>query len=113
LAEYTRDESTYLSLPTFYKAKRDRLANGLATTRFKPYHCPGTFFLLADYSQISDRSESDFSIWLTKEHGVTVIPVSAFYSDPSSEAANNGIVRFCFAKTDETLDRAIEQLRSV
>ena len=113
LAAYTKDASTYLSLPAFYQAKRDRLANGLKNTRFKPYHCPGTFFLLADYRDISDMSESDFSIWLTKEHGVTVIPVSAFYADPNAPLANNGIVRFCFAKNDATLDQAIEKLKGV
>lgn len=113
LAEYTRDKSTYLNLPEFYKAKRDRLAQGLSQTRFKPYACPGTFFMLADYTAIADMTEADFSIWLTKEHGVTVIPVSAFYADPSAQAANHGLVRFCFAKTDEMLDQAIEKLRNV
>lgn len=113
LAHYTRDSSTYLSLPDFYRAKRDRLAQGLSQTRFKPYACPGTFFMLADYTAISDMSEADFSIWLTKEHGVTVIPVSAFYADPQSDVANHGLVRFCFAKTDHTLDQAIEKLVKV
>ena len=113
LAHYTRDASTYLNLPAFYQAKRDRLAHGLRQTRFKPYSCPGTFFLLADYSEISDLPEAEFSIWLTKEHGVTVIPVSAFYADPNEEEANHGLVRFCFAKTDSTLDQALEKLKLV
>ncbi|MCD8503970.1 MAG: methionine aminotransferase [Burkholderiaceae bacterium] len=113
LAQYSRDASTYLNLPDFYRAKRDRLALGLSKTRFKPYACPGTFFMLADYTDISDLPEADFSIWLTKEHGVTVIPVSAFYADPKALDANHGLVRFCFAKTDETLDQAIDKLMKV
>lgn len=113
LAHYTADAATYLNLPAFYEAKRDRLGGGLAQTRFKPYACPGTFFMLADYREISDMPEAEFSIWLTKEHGVTVIPVSAFYADPNASDANHGLVRFCFAKNDETLDRAIEKLMKV
>jgi methionine transaminase len=113
LAHYTRDASTYLNLPGFYQSKRDRLAHGLTQTRFKPYACPGTFFMLADYSAISDLPEAEFSIWLTKEHGVTVIPVSAFYANPDANDSNHCLVRFCFAKNDDTLDRALERLKKV
>lgn len=113
LAAYTRESSTYLKLSQFYQAKRDRLAAGLANSRFKTYPCPGTFFMLADYSEISDMPETDFSIWLTQEHGVTVIPVSAFYADPSAQTSNHQLVRFCFAKTDEMLDSAIALLSKV
>ncbi len=113
LAAYTKDPSTYLDLPAFYQKKRDRLADGLAKTRFNVLPSPGTFFLLADYSEISDVSEAEFSIWLTKEHGVTVIPVSAFYAVPDAAESNHKIVRFCFAKTEETLDRAIERLLKI
>lgn len=110
LATYTQDASTYLELPTFYQHKRDRLAEGLRRTRFKPLATPGTFFMLADYSEISELPEAEFSIWLTKEHGVTVIPVSAFYAKTDALASNHKIVRFCFAKKEETLDKAIERL---
>jgi len=113
LATYTRDSSTYLNLSQFYRAKRDRLAAGLANSRFNTYSCPGTFFMLADYSEISDMSEADFSIWLTQEHGVTVIPVSAFYADPGAQTSNHQLIRFCFAKTDEMLDSAIALLSKV
>jgi len=113
LAAYTKDPSTYLNLPAFYQNKRDRLTQGLSQTRFKVLPSPGTFFLLADYSNISDISEAEFSIWLTKEHGVCVIPVSAFYAAPDAPASNHKIVRFCFAKKEETLDRAIERLQKV
>lgn len=113
LAAYTKDSSTYLNLPGFYQEKRDFLTAGLRETRFKVLPSPGTFFLLADYSQIAQTSEADFSIWLTKEHGVTVIPVSAFYQDPQAAASNHKLVRFCFAKKQETLAQAIEKLKRV
>jgi methionine aminotransferase len=112
-AEYMRDPGPYMNLPDFYQAKRDRLRTGLGETRFRPLPSPGTFFLTADYSGISDRSEADFARWLTTEHGVTVIPLSAFYRVPDAPESNHKLVRFCFAKRDETLDQAIERLRAV
>lgn len=113
LAEYTKDASTYLNLPAFYQKKRDQLADGLKDTRFKVLPSPGTFFLLADYSEIAQTSEADFAIWLTKEHGVTVIPVSAFYKNPDASESNHKLVRFCFAKKEETIARAIEKLINI
>ncbi len=113
LAVYTADSNTYLTLPSFYQTKRDYLSNGLRNTRFKVLPSPGTFFLLADYSDISDQQEADFSIWLTKTHGVTVIPVSAFYQSSDAPASNHQLVRFCFAKQEATLDLAIERLAKV
>lgn len=113
LATYTADSSTYLTLPHFYQCKRDYLSDGLQNTRFKVLPSPGTFFLLADYSDISDQQEADFAIWLTKTHGVTVIPVSAFYQSSDAPASNHQLIRFCFAKQEATLDLAIERLAKV
>lgn len=113
LATYTKNETTYLSLPNFYQEKRDYLTAGLEQTKFKPLASPGTFFLLADYSKISDKSESEFSMWLAKTHGVVVIPVSAFYSNPDHEKSNHKLVRFCFAKQITTLDEAIKRLQNI
>lgn len=113
LADYMRDPAPYNGLPAFYQAKRDRLAAGLAGTRFKPLPSPGTFFMLADYSAISKQSEAEFARELTVQHGVTVIPVSAFYQRPDAEQSNHHLVRFCFAKKDDTLDAAIERLQRV
>ena len=113
LAEFMRDPKPYLDLPAFYQAKRDRLSEGLAKTRFRPLPSPGTFFLLADYSDISKQAEADFARDLTVNHGVTVIPVSAFYHQPDAPESNHRIVRFCFAKKDATLDAALERLASV
>lgn len=113
LASYTSRPETYLNLPAFYQQKRDLLAQGLAQTRFSALPCPGTFFMLANYREISDLPESEFSIWMAKEHGVVVIPVSAFYAEPNLPAANHHIVRFCFAKKEETLRNAIEKLKNI
>ena len=113
LAIYTKNPQTYLSLSNFYQEKREQLIQGLAKTRFKTLPCPGTYFLLADYSEISKQSESEFSIWLAQEHGVVVIPVSAFYATPEHPDSNHNIVRFCFAKKESTLDQAIERLVKV
>lgn len=113
LARYMSDASRYLSLAEFYQTKRDRLLDGLANTKFKPVKSDGTFFLLADYREISDLPEAEFAQWLTKEHGVGVIPVSAFYRDPTAQEANHGLVRFCFAKQDATLDDAISRLKGL
>ncbi|CPP03425.1 aminotransferase [Bordetella pertussis] len=113
LAEYMANPKPYLDLPAFYQAKRDRLAAGLANTRFRPLPSPGTFFMLADYSEITKHAEADFARHLTIDHGVTVIPVSAFYQNPAAPESNHHLVRFCFAKQDATLDAAIERLAHV
>lgn len=113
LAGFLQDPEPYASLPAFYRPKRDKLAAGLKQTRFRPLPCPGTYFMLADYSQISDLPEIDFARWLTIEHGVGVIPISAFYDDPAAAQSNRQVVRFCFAKRDATLDEALKRLEKV
>ena len=107
MAQYLADASTYLDLPAFYQAKRDRFVNGLSGSRFRLRTCSGTFFILADYSRISDEPEESFARRLTTEPGVAAIPVSALYDQPIERK----LVRFCFAKKDATLDRALERLR--
>ncbi|MCQ9617831.1 methionine aminotransferase [Paenalcaligenes niemegkensis] len=113
LARYMEDSATYNDLAKFYQKKRDYLFNGLLNTAFEPMQSEGTFFLLASYQGLSTKNEIEFSQWLTQEHGVGVIPVSAFYQDPKSVAANHQLVRFCFAKQDHTLARAIERLEKI
>ncbi|WP_059412968.1 pyridoxal phosphate-dependent aminotransferase [Cupriavidus basilensis] len=109
LASYMADPAPYLGLSDFYQAKRDYFRAGLAGTRFKLLPSDGTYFQCVDYSAISDMSEADFSMWLTKEIGVAAIPVSAFYSQPRE----SGVVRFCFAKKEETLALALERLKTL
>jgi len=106
LADYMKAPERYLQLPAFYQRKRDLFREGLAGTRFRLLPSEGTFFQLVDYSAISDLSEAEFSKWLTTEIGVAAIPLSAFYEKP----VENGVVRFCFAKKDETLRHALERL---
>lgn len=109
LARHMADPSPYLELPGFYQRKRDLFRKGLAASRFKLLPSDGTYFQCVDYSAISDMSEADFSKWLTTEIGVAAIPVSAFYNEPRE----SGIVRFCFAKKDETLQLAIKKLITI
>ncbi|MEM7655731.1 MAG: methionine aminotransferase [Bacteroidota bacterium] len=97
------------ALGAFYQAKRDRFLDLMAETPFKPLPCPGTYFQLMRYDAISDLPEADFAKWLTREKGVAVIPVSAFYQQP----VDHQVVRFCFAKEDQTLEAAAERLMGV
>ena len=99
----------YLDLPAFYQKKRDLFRAGLAGTRFTLLPADGTYFQCVRYDGISDLGESEFAQWLTREIKVAAIPVSAFYSRPKE----SGIVRFCFAKRDETLRMALERLGRV
>jgi methionine aminotransferase len=109
LAGYMRDPGPYLELPAFYQKKRDLFRAGLANTRFTLLPADGTYFQCVKYDGISDLSESAFAQWLTREIKVAAIPVSAFYS----QGKESGIVRFCFAKQDETLAVALERLAKV
>ncbi|WP_028522326.1 methionine aminotransferase [Runella limosa] len=106
LAEYLKNKEAYRSISGFYQEKRDYFAELMKQTRFKPLPSYGSYFQLYYFDHLSDLSDKDFSIWLTKEHGVACIPVSAFYQ----EAIDNGVVRFCFAKKEETLEKAVERL---
>jgi methionine aminotransferase len=109
LARFLQDPHHYLDLPAFYQRKRDRFVQGLARTRFVPLPCQGTFFVLTDYSAISDETEEEFARRLVIEHGVAAIPLAPFYAKP----VNRRIVRFCFAKQDSTLDAGLERLARV
>jgi methionine aminotransferase len=109
LARFLDDPHHYLDLPAFYQRKRDRFIAGLARTRFIPLPCRGTFFVLADYSAVSDEPEEAFARRLVVEYGVAAIPLAPFYTQP----VNRNIVRFCFAKQDATLDEAIDRLARV
>ncbi|MDP5189097.1 pyridoxal phosphate-dependent aminotransferase [Rheinheimera baltica] len=93
-------------LAAFYQQKRDHFVNVLHASRFTLLPCQGSYFLLADYSAISDLDDVSFCQWLTKEHKVAAIPLSVFYQTPPTAR----IVRFCFAKQDSTLNAAAEAL---
>jgi len=106
LAAYMADPKPYLELPAFYQRKRDLFREGLSRTRLRMLPSEGTYFQCVDISAVSDLSESDFCLWLTRELGVAAIPLSAFYGDGFDQR----VVRFCFAKKDETLHKALERL---
>ncbi|QQR88089.1 MAG: methionine aminotransferase [Flavobacteriales bacterium] len=107
LAAYMMEPSNYEAVPTFYQAKRDRFAKGLAKSRFKLLPCEGSYFQTADYSAISSENDMAFAQRVTREFGVATIPLSPFYKEPPKD---QHLLRFCFAKQDATLDAAIEKL---
>ncbi|XLZ71708.1 pyridoxal phosphate-dependent aminotransferase [Massilia sp. SR12] len=108
-ASYMDDPAPYVNLPDFYQRKRDLFRKGLEGSRFELLPCDGTYFQCVRYDRISSLPEAKFAEWLTSEVKVAAIPVSAFYRD----GKDSGIVRFCFAKKDETLALALERLARV
>ncbi|MDO5625837.1 MAG: pyridoxal phosphate-dependent aminotransferase [Pseudomonadota bacterium] len=110
LAAYLQNPAPYLELPAFYQAKRDLFREGLAKTKFKLLPCEGTYFQCVSIENLAvperDLPEGEFCQWLTREIGVAAIPLSAFYGDGFDQK----VVRFCFAKRDETLKQALERL---
>ena len=105
-AEFMQKKGAYLKLAEFYQKKRDKFLALIETSRFKAVPCKGTYFQMLDYASISDESDIDFSKRLTIEHKVASIPPSVFYHDTE----DHRVLRFCFAKKDETLERAAEKL---
>jgi methionine aminotransferase len=108
-AEFVRRDPDCADLARFYQAKRDRFLALIAGSRFRPLPCRGTYFQLLDYSAITGEADADFAMRLLTEHGVASIPTSAFLCgvDPGP------VLRFCFAKRDETLEAAAAKLRQV
>jgi len=106
LAEYMQDTSRHLRLAAFYQDKRDFFRRLLTATPFTVLPCRGTYFQLVRYDAISDLPDRQFAEWMTRVIGVAVIPVSVFYGD----GRDDHVVRFCFAKREETLLAAAERL---
>jgi methionine aminotransferase len=107
IAAYLQDPAPWQQLPAFYQAKRDLFRQGLEGSRLRLLPSTGSYFQCVDISAVSDLSEADFCQWLTREIGVAAIPLSAFYGDGFDQR----VVRFCFAKKDDTLREAIARLR--
>ena len=105
-AEFMENPEAYLSLAAFYQRKRDFFLEGIKGSRFKPLPSRGTFFQNLCYDAVSEEQDMDLAIRLTKEHGVASIPVSVFYREPPPHR----VLRFCFAKSEETLARGAEIL---
>src|SRR5262245_6776776 len=108
-AEMLRNDPECRSVGAFYQRKRDLFLSLIKDSRFRPLPCRGTFYQMVDYSAISSEQDADVAMWLLKEHGVASIPPSSFLYG----AEPGPILRLCFAKRDETLERAAERLRKV
>ena len=108
-AEYLKNPGHYLELGKFYQDKRDKFLHLIKDTAFKAEPCKGTYFQLLNYSKITNEPDVEFSRRLIKEFGIASIPVSAFNKDKMDHRQ----LRFCFAKTDETLEKAAEILKKV
>jgi methionine aminotransferase len=109
IAEYMQDEEHYLELSSFYQQKRDYFLNAMANSRFKIIPSKGTYFQLLDYSEITSENDVSFAERLTKDHKIATIPTSVF----NANGEDFKQIRVCFAKTEETLDRAAKILNKI
>ena len=109
IAAFLKDEKNYLELSHFFQVKKDFFANLLINTRFDLLPCFGSYFQSVQYSRISEEKDTDLAKRLTIEFGVASIPVSAFYS----KNTDHRVLRFCFAKKQETLEKAVHRLSGV
>lgn len=109
LAEFLAERRGLAGLAPFYQAKRDLFLRLMQGSRFTPLPCRGSYFQLMEYSTITQEEDTAFAIRLTEEHGVASIPLSPFLSRQAAPR----VLRFCFAKKDETLEAAAKRLRAV
>jgi methionine aminotransferase len=103
MANYLNDKEAYQSLSVIMQKKRDHFISLMKETRFTLQPSFGSYFICGTYEKISEESDKEFAIRLTKEIGVATIPVSAFYQ----EGTDNKVLRFCFSKKNETLEKAV------
>lgn len=108
-AEILPRRELYLELAAFYQQKRDYFQKAIQSSRFNLLKCQGTYFQLVSYARISHERDIDFVRRMTKDMGVAAIPVSVFYS----HHIDNSVIRFCFAKEEETLKRAAELIGKI
>ena len=109
LAHYLKKPEHYMTLNNFLQEKRDLFADLMKDTKFKALPSYGSYFQLYDYSAISNEGDVEFAKRLTEVHGVATIPVSAFYQS----GQDHKVVRFCFAKKEETLKKAVDKLKQI
>lgn len=111
IASFMSDPKHYMNLSDFYQSKRDYFRVGLANTGLKLLPCQGSYFQCVDYSGLkikeAQQTDTEFCYWLTAELGVAAIPNSAFYTNQT----DLGVIRFCFAKKEETLQAALNRLQ--
>ncbi|MBS1486649.1 MAG: aminotransferase class I/II-fold pyridoxal phosphate-dependent enzyme [Bacteroidetes bacterium] len=109
LAEFMADPENYLHLGKFYQQKRDFFLEQIKGTSLRPLPCSGSYFQLLSYEGVSQKTDRDMAIWMTQEMKLAPIPVSAFYKDQT----DNKLLRFCFAKNENTLRKAGEILKKI
>jgi methionine transaminase len=109
LAEFLKNDAEYLGLSAFYQQKRDFFLKLIKASRFEFTPSPGTYFQLLNYKNISEEKDTDFAISLTNNHKIASVPISVFYNT----SIDNKMLRFCFAKDDETLEKAAEILCNI
>jgi len=108
-ADFMQKKEEYLGLNQFYQERRDYFTFLMKISRFKCVPSKGTYFQLFDYSNITDENDKDFAVRLTKQHGIAPVPLSSFYHDNPKHK----VLRFCFAKTNEVLEKAAKLLVKV
>jgi methionine aminotransferase len=106
LSKFLLNKDSYLSLSSFMQQKRDHFIQLMGQTKFDLLRSSGSYFICAKYDRISNESDKDLAVRLTRDQGVATIPVSAFYKS----GTDHKVLRFCFAKKDETLEAAVERL---
>jgi methionine aminotransferase len=109
IAQYMNESDDYNTLSKFYQEKRDYFIKGIKNSRFEILPCEGSYFQLLSYKNISDEKDLDFAKRLTIEKKIASIPLSAFYN----KNTDNKVLRFCFAKTDDLLDKGIEIINEI
>jgi methionine aminotransferase len=109
ISDFLRDERNYLEISSFFQIKKDFFSNLMQETRFDLLPCHGSYFQSVQYSRISDEKDTELAVRLIKDFKVAGIPVSAFYS----KSTDYHVLRFCFAKKKETLEKAVEYLVKV
>lgn len=109
IAEFIQDKNAYLSLSGFIQKKRDYFRELMKTTPFKCIPSHGSYFECYSYADFSDETDMELAVRLTKDYGITAVPVSAFYKN----GEDNKVLRFCFAKKEETLEKAVAKLKDL
>jgi methionine transaminase len=109
IADFLQNEANYLEISNLFQEKKDFFHNLMSQTRFDLLTCHGSYFQTVQYKRISDEKDTELAMRLIKEFGVACIPVSAFYS----KGTDQQVLRFCFAKKKETLEKAVNCLIKV
>lgn len=109
LAEFLKKKNNYLELSGFYQKKRDYFCDLIKNSKFSFDPAPGTYFQLLKYADITQEKDTDYAVRLVKEFKIASVPVSVFYHEPT----DNKVLRFCFAKKEETLEKAAAILNKI